>query len=71
MDNARIKKLANKEPHTYTEKDWQGESDANTLLRAARIRKDTKRLAEAKTWAAVIRQKENEDEELLDSIINE
>jgi len=69
MTTAQVKKLAAKEPHKYTEKDWQGQDDARTLVRAEKIRADSARMDAAKLWAAVELEKDSLEKEILNGII--
>lgn len=70
MDKKRIKELAAKEPHQLSDKDWEGQSDASTLLRAEMIKGDSAKLKRAKEWAAVLLERDNAEKAVLQKIID-
>ena len=60
--------LKKKKYHQRTEEDWQAIHDANTVAAAEKIKADAARMKQAKRWAAVLVEEENEDFEAMRKI---
>lgn len=70
MTEAQIRKLANKDPHQLTEKEWNAKYDAQTLANAELIKSDATRYATAKAWASVLLIQENKENDALKTVAN-
>lgn len=69
-DNAKVAKLAKKQPHERTEQEWQSIWDARTLADVEVIKADEKRLANAQLWAAVLLIEEREETSAMQKVSN-